>query len=432
MNFFNINCLVYAKQPSALADKARYFFLFLFFATLFPGHLYAAPSDVMTANSSWGFWFRSQISQHPDVVAAKERMYADLATADSLDQPLYNPELQTEYDREGADNNFRLGFSQTLDWWGRRDQQRAQATYGRKAARRAFELAVQQKSADALKAVVDWNAAREQADLARMQEEQLGTLFTLVKGRQHSGDLGQVEVELAFLGLSQKLNDAAQAQARYQQAAARLQELLPGWAAARQNIPESLWAVSRAENIDQWVEQHPAVTAARADWEVTKKMADLARLRGKAEPTVGMNAGKSSGSTVVGVTLSIPLNIRNNFRAEARAASRESFAAEANYRAVQRRQQAAIRASSATLKEYEKRYLRWKTLMDGRAQSSSDLLEKQWRSGDMSMTEYLLSLQQRTEGLIAGIELNTQFQIARIEWLLQTGQMENALMQAKH
>ena len=67
--------------------------------------------------------------------------------------------------------------------------------------------------------------------------------------------------------------------------------------------------------------------------------------------------------------------------------------------------------------------------MKGRAESSGNLLEKQWRSGDMSMTEYLLALQQRTEGLNAGIELHTQFQLARIEWLLQTGQMETALMQ---
>ena len=431
MNLLTINSLAYVKRSFALADKIRYFFLFLFYVTLFPGNLLAEPSNTMIAYSSWGFWFRSQISQHPDVIAAKEGMYAALATADSLDQPLYNPELETEYEREGKGNNFRLGLSQTLDWWGKRDQQRQQAVYVRTAARRAFELTLQQKSAEALQAVVDWNAAREQANLAKTQEEQLDTLFTLVKGRQQSGDLGQVDVELAFLGLSQKLNDAAQAQARLRQAEARLEELLPDWSSRWKDIPETLWANGAKGDMGQWVEQHPAVTAARAEWEVTKKMADLARLKGKAEPTVGLNGGKSSGDTVVGVTLSIPLNVRNNFSAQARAASRKSFAAEASYRAVQRRQLAAIRASTATLKEYEKRYLRWQTLMEGRAESSGDLLEKQWRSGDMSTTEYLLSLQQRTEGLIAGIELHTQYQMARIEWLLQSGQMENALMQVK-
>ncbi|NOZ65749.1 MAG: TolC family protein [Alphaproteobacteria bacterium] len=426
MNFLKITGLDYAKPISAVAGKIKYMCLLGLCLVLLPGSVLAEEAD-----TSWGFWFRSQVNQHPDIIAAREKMQAALSMADSLDQPLYNPELDTEYEREGRDNNYRLGLSQTIDWWGKRDQQRQQATFGRKAARRAFELTLQQKSAEALQAVVDWNAARAQAGLARTQEEQLDTLLTLVKGRQQSGDLGQVDVELAFLGLSQKLNDAAQAQARMRQAEARLEELLPDWSVRWKDIPETLWANGERGNMDQWVEQHPAVTAARAEWEVTKKMADLARLRGKAEPTVGLNGGKSSGSTVVGVTLSIPLNVRNNFSAQARAASRESFAAEASYRAVQRRQLSAIRASTATLEEYEKRYLRWQTLMEGRAESSGDLLEKQWRSGDMSTTEYLLSLQQRTQGLIAGIELHTQYQMARIEWLLQTGQMENALMQVK-
>ncbi|MBL4568259.1 MAG: TolC family protein, partial [Flavobacteriaceae bacterium] len=244
MNFSNMTRLAVVKRTSASAGKIKYFFLLLplFCTALFPGNLIAEPSDIITTDSSWGFWFRRQISQHPDVIAAKERMYAALSMADSLDQPLYNPELDAEYEREGRDNNFRLGLSQTLDWWGKRDQRRQQATFGRKAAHRIFELMVQQKSAKALQAVVDWNAARAQAGLARTQEEHLDTLFTLVKGRQQSGDLGQVDVELAFLGLSQKLNDAAQAQARFRQAEAHLQELLPDWSVRWKDIPETLWA----------------------------------------------------------------------------------------------------------------------------------------------------------------------------------------------
>ena len=239
----------------------------------------------------------------------------------------------------------------------------------------------------------------------------------------------QHDLELAFLGLSQKLNDAAQAQARYRQAEARLEELLPDWSARRVQIPKALWSMGATKDIDQWVELHPAVTAARADWEVMRKAAELARLKGKAEPTIGLNGGKSSGDTVIGVTLSIPLNIRNNFSAEARAANRQALAAEAGYHSVLRKQRAAIRATKATMSEYETRFLRWQTLMQGRGESSGNLLEKQWRNRDMSTTEYLLSLQQRTDGLTAGIELHTQFQMARIEWLLQTGQMKNALMQ---
>jgi len=435
MNFLNKGCSTDVERISVSTGRIRsiykYFLLFGLCAVYVPATLVAASQDVKYADTSWGFWFRSQVSQHPDVIEAKEKMYAALSMADSLDQPLYNPELDTEYEREGSFNNYRLGMTQTLDWWGKRDTQKQQAVYGRTLARRAYDLAVQQKSAEALQALVNWSSARQESILALRQEQQLGALLDVVEDRQRSGDMGQVDAELAFLGLSQKLNDAAQAQARFKQAEARLQELLPDWSPSWANIPEDLWRIGEKKAVDQWVDEHPSVMAAKAQWDVMKKTAELTRLKSKAEPTVGLNGGKSAGDTIVGVTLSIPLNVRNNFSAETRAARKQALAAEANYRSVWRKQQAAIRASTAALSEYQKRYQRWQKLMRGRSERSENLLDKQWCSGDLSTTEYLLALQQRTEGLVAGIELNTQYQLARIEWLLQSGQMETALMQVK-
>ena len=125
----------------------------------------------------------------------------------------------------------------------------------------------------------------------------------------------------------------------------------------------------------------------------------------------------------------MPLNVRNNFTAEVRAANQEALSAEAQYRAIRRKQQFAIESSRATLGEFQQRFERLKTLMRGRGERSENLLAKQWSSGDMSTTEYLLALQQRTEGLVAGIELQTQFQLARVNWLLQSGQLNTVLKQ---
>lgn len=435
MNFTCKTGLAVARPTEAPRGKFRFLCKYLFLTGLYAVFLQTAVSadlsGIKPADRSWGYWFRSQISEHPDIIAAKEQMYAALSMADSLEQPLYNPELDTGYEREGRDNNYSVGVRQRLDWWGKRDTRKQQAVFGRTAARKAYELALQQKSAEALQALVEWNVARQESVLALQQEQQLTTLLDLVRGRQKSGDIGQVDVEMAFLGLSQKLNNAARAQARIRQAEARLQELLPDWSVARARIPEGLWTPGAGTDVTRWVDQHPSVVAARAEWQVMKKRAALARLKGKAEPTVGLSAGKSTGSTIVGVTLSIPLNVRNNFNAETRAAGKQALAAEAGYRAVRRKQLAAVRASMTVLEEYRKRYERWRSLMQGRAESSGRLLEKQWQHGDLGTTEYLLALQQRNEGLVAGIELHSRFQGARIEWLLQTGQMENALMQVK-
>ena len=155
--------------------------------------------------TSWERWFSRQINQHPEVVAAKESMHAAFSMADGRERPLYNPELETEVEREGEENNYRVGLSPTVDWWDKREARIVQAGSSREAARQNFALTVQQKTAEALRTLIEWQAAKQAADLARNQEIQLDTLLALVKERQGAGDLDQVDAELAFLSLSQKL-----------------------------------------------------------------------------------------------------------------------------------------------------------------------------------------------------------------------------------
>ncbi len=386
------------------------------------------------AKPNWQAWLLSQVEQHPEIIAAREQMNSYYSLAEARERPLYNPELDTEYEREGKSNNYRLGVNQTLDLWGKRDTRKQQAGFSRILAQQNYELIVQQKIAESLQALIEWQAASRQSELALQQESQMDTLISLVTERQATGDLGQVDAELTLLSFSQRLNDTAQAQAQLKQVEARLRELLPEWSAEAAQVPENLWSNTdtfsgSTEQTEQWLNSHAAVAAARAEWEVLQQSAELASLETKADPTIGINAGKSGGDNVVAMTFSIPLNIRNNFNAESRAANQEALAAEAQYMAIKRRQKFAIEASHSALQEYQQRFERWQSLMQGRGERSGNLLEMQWQSGDLSTTEYLLALQQRSEGLAAGIELGTQFQLARIDWLLQIGQLNAALKQ---
>jgi len=402
----------------------RYLLVGCVFTLFVPGSIFAASSD-----TAWTDWFITQIDQHPDIVAARERMNSLLSTADNLEQPLYNPEFESEYEREEKENNYRIGISQTVDWWDKRGVREQQAKFNQAAARNAYQSAKQQKIAQALATIIKWHATSQAAELALEQESQLGTLLDLVQERQKAGDMGQTDAELTYLGLSQRLNDTARALAQLKRVEAALYEQLPDWSAQWSQIPESLWATSQTTADARWLDEHPEVLAVRGEWEVLRQAAELARRETKADPTFGFNAGQSTDGDVAAVTFSIPLNVRNNFSALARAASQEALSAEARYRAVRRKQQAAIDAAQAALQAYQRQYLRWKTLMAGRGERSANLLEKQWAGGDFSTTEYLLALQQRAEGLNAGIELSMEFQLTRIEWLLQTGQITAALMQ---
>jgi outer membrane protein, heavy metal efflux system len=383
-----------------------------------------------TLGADWTTWLVTQIEQHPEVLAAKENMNAAFSMAENLEKPLYNPELETEYEREEESNNYRIGLSQTIDWWDKRAVRSQQAIFQRSTAKSAFQLAKQQKIAEALESIIQWQGANERAELAIEQENQLGTLLDLVKSRQVSGDLGQVDAELTFLGLTRRLNETAEAQADLKAAEARLLEILPAWTPHRSQIPDQLWRTGDLSRSDEWIDVHPSVLSAKGEWEILQQSAELARRDAKAEPTIGINAGQSTEGDVAALTLSIPLNVRNNFSAAARAVSQEALAAEADYRAIRRKQKAAVDAAYFSLEAYERQYERWASLMEGRGERSGTLLERQWTEGDLSTTEYLLALQQRTEGILAGIELSTEYQMARINWLFQTGQIHTALAQA--
>ncbi|WP_444993876.1 TolC family protein [Aliikangiella sp. IMCC44359] len=393
---------------------------------VFSTSLCAAPAD-----NIWGDWLQNQIDQHPEVIAAKEQMNSALSRADSQDQPLYNPELETEFEREGESKNYRIGINQTIDWWDKAGIRKQQATHSRQATRNTFELIRQQKTAETISALIEWHSANQQARLASEQEQHLETLLKAIKERQQAGDLGQLDAELTYLELSQKLNETAKALVQFKRAEAQLRELLPDWSSEWAQIPKTFWQVSSANEQSETIEDHPNIVASRAKWETLRQEAKLIRQEAKAEPSFGINAGKSGDDDVVALSFSIPLNVRNNFSAETRAADQQALAAESQYLAVRRKQQYAVEGAQAALIEYQQHYQRWQTLMKGRVESSAKLLEKQWLSGDVSTPEYLISLQQRAEGLLAGIELQTQYRMAYTDWLLQTGQINTALKQLK-
>ena len=294
-------------------------------------------------------WLAKQVNQHPDIIAAKEEMNAVFSNAQGSKLPLYNPELETGYEREGSDNNYSIGINQTIDWWDKRETKEQQANFSFTQARKYFDFLVQEKTAQALQALITWQAAKQQTAIAQEQEKQLGVLLDIVNDRQKAGDLGQVDVELTFLSLSQMLNITAKVQVQLKQAEAQIKELLLDWTPDKEVLPTQGLTISNYQFSPQWIEQHPLVIAAKAQWQMTKSDAQLALLATKADPTFGINTGRTDRESVLGVTFSIPLNIRNNYSAQARAANQQAIAAEANFRSVMRKQKFAIKSSADAL-----------------------------------------------------------------------------------
>ena len=57
-------------------------------------------------------------------------------------------------------------------------------------------------------------------------------------------------------------------------------------------------------------------------------------------------------------------------------------------------------------------------------QTSSDMLiAKLWRSGEINTNDYLMSIQQISDGKLAGIDMQEAYQLALIDALTQSGQL---------
>lgn len=386
-----------------------------------------------TVEKNWQGRLQAQLLMHPDIVAAKELMNAELHRAEGANSALYNPELSTEIEKEGSDNNYLVGISQTLDWQDKQTTRQQLASVNRITARQSYELSVMRKTAAALRLFVKWEGLARTAKLTEQQESQLDTLLGLIKQRQQTGDLAQIDAELAILGLSQRLSSAANVQSSLIQIEAQLRESLPGKLSEITKIPNDFWGrvfeMKTTNNPGQVLMSHPKLLLAKAAWETQQQNLSLATKQRTADPTIGINAGESADERVIGLSLSIPLNIRNDFSADIKAERQLALSAEATYHSVRRQQKIAIDSAAAVMQQYQQRFDRWQKLMQGRDEKREALLKKQWRSGDLSTAEYLMALQQINDGISAGIELQTQYRLACIEWLLQTGQVSIALAQ---
>jgi len=380
---------------------------------------YAADS-----NSDWQKWFVSQVEQQPKLIAAKQRLQSELHMAEANRQPLYNPVLETEIEDKGQDTNYSLGLNQTIDWNDKAGPRKQQALQMELKARANYRLTLSEQLIASLRALVVVSARETQYEFAKQKEQQLASLVELVRARQKAGDLGQIDVELSLASLSQTLNDTAQSIAAYQQAKAEVRELLPSWRATDGEIPSSFWNFEPAFLPVTELLNHPSLMLLKAQWEIQKEASKIANLKKSADPSVGLSFGDNDREKTVSVNFSVPLNIRNNFDAEANAAQKQVLEAEAEFKAALREQQFSVEASVNVSKEYASRNERWATLMSGTGNEGQALLKRQWASGDLATTEYLIGIQQILAGAQAGAELRNQFQLSMLEWLKNSGQIE--------
>lgn len=378
----------------------------------------AAPAPLRAAVE--GVWTAS-----PDVQAAGAELDAAGARARAAAQPLYNPSVTAE--AEDADVNRRtVGISLPLDLSGKRQ---ARATRGEAELRASAADYDLYRVAIAQRWLTAWSGAAlasRQVELGRTRVDLMERFDQLAAQRLAVGDISSPDRDLAALALGD---------ARMQQAA-----LVAAEATAR----GGLYAIAGDDtgpvpDLPPWlppaasaivpvaVAELPAIrgAAARADGaQAGVQVASKARIP---DPTLSLTGGEvrvgSVRDQVVGVSISMPIPVRNSGRAEVAAASADADAAAANAQAQRLRSHAALveaRTRYAALREAAV------ALRSGRAAAFDErtaLLEKLWRAGEISTSDYLIQVRESLDTALAGLELERQLWQAWFDYLGAAGRL---------
>lgn len=373
----------------------------------------------------WARAVLNSVSRLESLQAAQSDLAEVGYNRQAADRPLYNPEIGADY-VEKTNQEYNVSLSQTLDWSGKRSARSKAAQSELTSAEFGYSNVRNTVFANALHALAEYDLARQYSDLSQQQVALLQQLFELANRRFDAGDLGQIDVQLARLSLSEALHEAAQArqQMRIQQG---LVESYAGLGTAVDLPAFPIADMPDTKAIDQLVENIPEVKAAQYQFIAVRDAVSIAESQRKADPTVSLGAGNEGNDSVVALSLSIPLYLRNSYSAEVRASNEAANAAELRYINLRRMKIAELSAVSDSYRRLSEDYKHWQEVTDQRLDESRDLLQLLWGTGDITTAEYVFGIQQNVAAVRGGVSFENDVFNALISWLETSGQVENWL-----
>jgi len=365
----------------------------------------------------------------PEVQAGRADLDAARARARAAAQPLYNPSLSL--DAENADVNRRTaGISLPLDLSGKRRARASQGEAELLAAEAGYNLLRRDVAARWLKAWSTAALAARQSELGQRRLVLMQRFDDLAAQRLKVGDISSPERDLAGLALGEAQVQQATLAGNEAAARAALLAISGDQLAALPVLPRGL-SPAAGSVTPLPVDELPELRQSRAQQTGAEAGVQVARRARIPDPTLSLTGGQvRSGphtDQVIGLSVSIPLPVLNTGRAEVAAARAEADAAAARVRS----RQFVLRAG---LQEAQARYaaLRHATeaFRSGRAAAFEDrtaLLEKLWRAGEISTSDYLVQLKQSLDTALSGQELESQTWQTWFDYLAAAGRLTDWL-----
>jgi len=385
----------------------------------------AAPPTV--ADPALTGWINEVISLNPEMQAAEASVEAASGRLRAAEQPLFNPELELEYENAGS-TTAAGGLNQAIDWADKRGARTAVADFEQAVARAELQSIRQTLATGLLKALADWYAA---VAIKQVSEEQtlLMTRFASVaERRRKAGDLGKPELDLAHLAAAEAAFDLAEASQNLILAHREVTVLTgsdsPDWPALSATLPD---LDPQQMDIEGLLNALPLMHVALAQIAAARASLELSVREKKPDPTFGFRVGKEDSDTLTGLTFSVPLYVRNTFSAEVDVANASLIEAERAAANIRRQARADL---IATAQIYQSSRLAWNAWVASgapRLNQRTGLLDRLWQAGELNTTDYLVQLKQALNTEASAIEQHGRMWRAWSAWLAASGMADQWL-----
>ena len=293
------------------------------------------------------------------------------------------------------------------------------------------QLEIEDKLAQALFAYVEYSKEKQLLTIAQQQEQLLSQFSDDIKVREKLGDVSGMDAEMAYLSITQNLQQISLSEVRYLKSLSTLNEAL-NVTINSQSIDYQPDLLIWENNLLKSTLEKQLTSGLKKQWyekqlEQSQRLSEVAKQESKSNPTIGLGIGREGSENSLTLDFSIPLNINNNYSADYRAALQQVSKSEFELAEQRRISEKQITQAFENYIELKKRVIKWRKLTTQRVKGSKQVLTKLWQSGDIKTADYLFALQQRTDSMISNVELSSQMQAAWIEWLQLTSQVESWL-----
>lgn len=378
--------------------------------------------------SSLNVFIQQVLETNPSIQAADANVSAVLARQHASGQPLYNPSLTAE-GQQSVDKFYAVGINQAIDWTNKREAREAVGFVNLQLAEAQRMVVRQELITEILKALANYQMAQEIVTLAKERTKLLQQFVELTEKRHTNGDVARVDVDLSQLALSEAYAQEADSEVNVIQALQTLRGTTGQMPATWPRLPDPLPDPTLTElNTDELLNRLPSLEVLNKQHLSAAARIQVAERERYPDPTLGIQAGKEKTDektgNLIGVSVSIPLFVRNTYRAEVDAAHFDAIEAERKRLNTLQQSRAAIESSAQRYKILYDNVQKWQLISSKPLKDGIVLIERLWKAGEISATDYLVQLKQRLDSQIAGVELQSRTWQAWVDWLKASGTIE--------